>query len=149
MKVLPLFLYYFSIMNKSFSKKRIIISAISAAAGFPSPAENYIEERLDLNKYLIKNTESTFFVKVSGESMINVGIYNNDILVVDKGITPCNKSIVVASLDGELIIKRFLKDQFGNCYLKSENANYPKIRLNSDIDTTIWGVATYVIHNLL
>ncbi len=136
-------------MNESPSKKKIIISTISASAGFPSPAENYIEERLDLNKYLIKNTESTFFVRVSGESMIKIGIYNNDILVVDKSIKPCNKSIVVVSLDGELIIKRFLKDQFGNCCLKSENENYPKIKLNSDMDTTIWGVATYVIHTLL
>ena len=136
-------------MKKLFSRKKLIVSTINAAAGFPSPAENYIEERLDLNKHLIKNMEATFFVRVRGESMMDVGIYDNDILVVDKGLLPSNKSIIVASLDGELVVKRFVKDQLGNCYLKSENVNYPKIKLSSEVDTIIWGVATYVIHNLL
>ncbi len=126
--------------------KKIII--VGAAAGFPSPAENYIEENLDIGKYLVNNIESTFFVRVSGDSMINVGIYNNDIMVVDKSLTPKNQSIVVASLNGELIIKKFLKDKQGKCYLKSENENYPKIILDSKMETTIWGVATHVIHNL-
>ncbi len=121
---------------------------IRASAGFPSPAENYIEERLDLNKYLIKNTESTFFIRVSGDSMINAGIRNNDILVVDKGIFPTNNSIVIASLHGELLIKKFLKNKSGSCYLKSENTNYPQIRLSSDMDLKIWGVVTYAIHSL-
>ena len=117
-------------------------------AGFPSPAENYIEEYLDIGKYLVNNIESTFFVRISGDSMINVGIYNNDIMVVDKSLTPKNQSIVVASINGELVVKKFLKDKQGKCYLKSENENYPKIILDSKIETTIWGVATYVIHNL-
>ena len=133
-------------MRKKLKNKKIII--IGAAAGFPSPAENYIEENLDIGKYLVNNIESTFFVRVSGDSMINVGIYNNDIMVVDKSLTPKNQSIVVASLNGELIIKKFLKDKQGKCYLKSENENYPKIILDSKVETTIWGVATYVIHNL-
>ena len=121
---------------------------VGAAAGFPSPAENYIEENLDIGKYLVNNIESTFFVRVSGDSMINVGIYNNDIMVVDKSLTPKNQSIVVASLNGELVIKKFLKDKQGKYYLKSENENYPKIILDSKMETTIWGVATHVIHNL-
>ena len=133
-------------MRKKLKNKKIII--VSAAAGFPSPAENYIEENLDIGKYLVNNIESTFFVRVSGDSMINVGIYNNDIMVVDKSLTPKNQSIVVASLNGELVIKKFLKDKQGKCYLKSENENYPKIILDSKMETTIWGVATYVIHNL-
>ena len=99
-------------------------------------------------KYLVNNIESTFFVRISGDSMINVGIYNNDIMVVDKSLTPKNQSIVVASLNGELVVKKFLKDKQGKCYLKSENENYPKIILDSKMETTIWGVATYVIHNL-
>ena len=133
-------------MRKKLKNKKIII--VSAAAGFPSPAENYIEENLDIGKYLVNNIESTFFVRVSGDSMINVGIYNNDIMVVDKSLTPKNQSIVVASLNGELVIKKFLKDKQGKCYLKSENENYPKIILDSKMETTIWGVATHVIHNL-
>ena len=124
------------------------VKLISASAGFPSPAENYVEEKLNLNSYLIKNKESSFFVRVSGDSMVNVGIYNNDIMVVDKSLTPKNQSIVVASLNGELVVKKFLKDKQGKCYLKSENENYPKIILDSKMETTIWGVATYVIHNL-
>ena len=80
------------------------IKLINAAAGFPSPAENYIEERLDLNKYLIKNKESSFFVRVSGDSMINVGIFDNDILIVDRSLTPTKHSIVLVSIDVELVI---------------------------------------------
>jgi len=131
-----------------FQVKDLIINTTTAAAGFPSPAENYIEENLDLNKYLVKNFESTFFIRVLGDSMIDVGIYNNDILVVDKSLSPINYSIVIASLNGELIIKKFLKDKSGNCYLKSENKKYPIIKLKSDIETVIWGVARYVIHSL-
>ena len=131
-----------------FQVKSLIINTTTAAAGFPSPAENYIEENLDLNKYLVKNFESTFFIRVLGDSMIDVGIYNNDILVVDKSLSPINYSIVIASLNGELIIKKFLKDKSGNCYLKSENKKYPIIKLKSDIETIIWGVAKYVIHSL-
>ncbi|MFL2679135.1 MAG: LexA family protein [Alphaproteobacteria bacterium] len=131
-----------------FQVKDLIINTTTAAAGFPSPAENYIEENLDLNKYLVKNFESTFFIRVLGDSMIDVGIYNNDILVVDKSLSPINYSIVIASLNGELIIKKFLKDKSGNCYLKSENKKYPIIKLKSDIETIIWGVARYVIHSL-
>ncbi len=133
-------------MRKKLKNKKIII--VGAPAGFPSPAESYIEENLDIGKYLVNNIESKFFVRVSGDSMINVGIYNNDIMVVDKSLTPKNQSIVVASLNGELVIKKFLKDKQGKCYLKSENENYPKIILDSKMETTIWGVATYVIHNL-
>ena len=131
-----------------FQVKNLIINTTTAAAGFPSPAENYIEENLDLNKYLVKNFESTFFIRVLGDSMIDVGIYNNDIIVVDKSLSPINYSIVIASLNGELIIKKFLKDKSGNCYLKSENKKYPIIELKSDIETIIWGVARYVIHSL-
>ena len=124
------------------------IKLVRAAAGFPSPAENYIEEQLDLNKYLIKNKESSFFVRVSGDSMIDVGIFDNDILIVDRSLTPTRQSIILASLDGEWVIKKLIKDRLKNYYLKSENINYPNIKINSDTDTIIWGVVTYVIHSL-
>ncbi len=124
------------------------IKLVSAAAGFPSPAENYIEEQLDLNKHLIQNKESSFFVRVSGDSMINVGIFDNDILIVDRSLVPVRKSIILASIDGELVIKKLIKDQSKNYYLKSENINYPNIKLDSNTDTIIWGVVTYVIHRL-
>ncbi len=124
------------------------VKLISASAGFPSPAENYVEEKLNLNSYLIKNKESSFFVRVSGDSMINVGIFDNDILIVDRSLDPKRQSIVIVSIDGELVIKKLVKDQSKNYYLKSENSNYPNIKLNSNRDTVIWGVVTYVIHSL-
>ena len=123
---------------------------LTVAAGFPSPAENYIEEKLNLDKHLIKNKESTFFVRVSGDSMINVGIFNNDILVVDRSLVPVRQSIVIASIDGELVVKKLVKDKIKkDFYLKSENKNYPDIRLNSNSDTMIWGIVTYTIHSLV
>ena len=133
-------------MRKNLVKNKVKL--ISASAGFPSPAENYVEEKLNLNSYLIKNKESSFFVRVSGDSMINVGIFDNDILIVDRSIDPKRQSIVMVSIDGELVIKKLMKDQSKNYYLKSENSNYPNIKLNSNRDTIIWGVVTYVIHNL-
>ena len=133
-------------MRKSLVKNKVKL--ISASAGFPSPAENYVEEKLNLNSYLIKNKESSFFVRVSGDSMINVGIFDNDILIVDRSLDPKRQSIVIVSIDGELVIKKLMKDQSKNYYLKSENSNYPNIKLNSNRDTVIWGVVTYVIHSL-
>ena len=132
-------------------RKKIVdhkIELISAAAGFPSPAENYINEKLDLNKYLIRNKASSFFVRVSGDSMINVGIFHNDILIVDRSLIPIKHSIILASIDGELVIKKLIKDKLKNYYLKSENKNYPNIKLDSNTDTMIWGVVTYAIHRL-
>ena len=133
-------------MRKNLVKNKVKL--ISASAGFPSPAENYVEEKLNLNSYLIKNKESSFFVRVSGDSMINVGIFDNDILIVDRSLDPKRQSIVVVSIDGELVIKKLMRDQLKNYYLKSENSNYPNIKLNSNRDTIIWGVVTYVIHSL-
>ena len=133
-------------MRKNLVKNKVKL--ISASAGFPSPAENYVEEKLNLNSYLIKNKESSFFVRVSGDSMINVGIFDNDILIVDRSLDPKRQSIVIVSIDGELVIKKLVKDQSKNYYLKSENSNYPNIKLNSNRDTIIWGVVTYVIHGL-
>jgi len=123
---------------------------LTVAAGFPSPAENYIEEKLNLDKKKKKNKESTFFVRVSGDSMINVGIFDNDILVVDRSLIPVRQSIVIASIDGELVVKKLVKDKIKkDFYLKSENKNYPDIRLNSNSDTIIWGIVTYTIHSLV
>ena len=133
-------------MRKNLVKNKVKL--ISASAGFPSPAENYVEEKLNLNSYLIKNKESSFFVRVSGDSMINVGIFDNDILIVDRSLDPKRQSIVIVSIDGELVIKKLMKDQSKNYYLKSENSSYPNIKLNSNRDTIIWGVVTYVIHRL-
>ena len=80
--------------------------------------------------------------------MMNVGIFDNDILIVDRSLVPVRQSIILASLDGELVVKKLIRDEFKNYYLKSENTNYPNIKLDSNTDTIIWGVVTYVIHKL-
>ncbi len=117
------------------------------SAGFPSPAEDYIDLGIDLNKYLIKNPISTFFLRVSGNSMNNAGIYNNDLLIIDRSINPHPGHIVVAILDGEFTLKRLTKEK-DNYYLKAEKENYPAISLYEYENIQIWGVAIYSIHDL-
>ncbi|MBW3041904.1 LexA family protein [Prochlorococcus marinus] len=117
------------------------------SAGFPSPAEDYIELGIDLNQYLIKNPISTFFLRVCGNSMNNAGIYNNDLLIIDRSINPTPGHVVVALLDGEFTLKRLIKEK-NNYYLKADKKNYPAINLYEYLDIQIWGVAIYSIHKL-
>ncbi len=119
----------------------------SISAGFPSPAEDYMELDINLNTYLIKNPISSFFLRVSGNSMNNTGIYNNDLLIVDRSINPKSGDVVVAILDGDFTLKRFIKDN-KKYYLKADKEDYPVIDLNEYTDVIIWGVATYSIHSL-
>ena len=117
------------------------------AAGFPSPAQDYIEANLDLNRQLILHEASTFFVKVAGDSMMNAGIYEGDILIVDKALPPADKKVVIAALEGELTVKQ-LHIQKGRWYLSPQNDNYQAIEIDEDTDFSIWGVVTYAIHKL-
>tara|TARA_B100000575_G_scaffold46462_1_gene33627 strand:- start:122 stop:583 length:462 start_codon:yes stop_codon:yes gene_type:complete len=119
----------------------------TVSAGFPSPADDHIELGIDLNRYLIKNPISTFFLRVSGNSMNNAGIYNNDLLIIDRSINPIPGHIVVALLDGEFTLKRLVKKK-DNYYLKADKENYPAINLYEYTDIQIWGVAIYSIHEL-
>mgnify|MGYP001220867323 CR=1 FL=1 len=125
----------------------IPLASETISAGFPSPAEDYIELGIDLNKYLIKNPKSTFFLRVNGHSMNNAGIYNNDLLIIDRSINPNPGHIVVALLDGEFTLKRLVKKE-NSYYLKADKENYPAINLYEYINVEIWGVATYSIHEL-
>ena len=129
------------------SKQLIPLARETISAGFPSPAEDYIELGIDLNKYLIRNPISTFFLRVSGNSMTNAGIYNNDLLIIDRSINPNPGHIVVAILDGEFTLKRLIKKK-DNYYLKADKENYPAINLYEYMDIQIWGVAIYSIHKL-
>lgn len=115
-------------------------------AGFPSPASDYVDKSIDLNEILIKNKVSTFLVRALGDSMINVGIFSGDILIVDKSVTPSNKNIVVAILNGEFTVKKFIKDE-NKIILRPENPKYKDINISEDDDFKIWGVVTFVIHN--
>ena len=129
------------------STQLIPLANETISAGFPSPAEDYIELGIDLNQYLIKNPISTFFLRVSGNSMNNAGIYNNDLLIIDRSINPHPGHIVVALLDGEFTLKRLIKEK-NNYYLKADKENYPAISLYQYLDIHIWGVAIYSIHEL-
>lgn len=120
---------------------------VSVAAGFPSPADDYVEKRLDLNELLINKPASTFFVRAEGESMLGAGIHPEDVLVVDRSVHPGVGKIVVCALDGELTVKR-LRSKEGKLVLSPENPNYQDIPLKEEVDMVIWGVVTSVIHNV-
>ncbi|RZO63418.1 MAG: translesion error-prone DNA polymerase V autoproteolytic subunit [Candidatus Pelagibacterales bacterium] len=118
-----------------------------AGAGFPSPATDYIEEDIDLNIHLIKNTPATFIIRVQGKSMSNVGIYDGDLLIVDKSIKPKNFSTVIANVHDELVVKSFVKEKSLQ-FLSSGSQNFEdRIIINEDSNVFIWGVVTYVIHS--
>jgi DNA polymerase V len=113
-------------------------------AGFPSPADDYSEERLDLNRKLISNPANTFYVKVNGESMKGDGIGNGDLLIVDRSAFPKDNSILVCFIDGEFTLKRIKRDKSG-CYLIPSNPDFKPIPVDPVSDLRIWGVVTYSI----
>jgi DNA polymerase V len=117
------------------------------SAGFPSPADDYIETALDLNTYLIRNPAATFMVRVSGDSMTGAGISDGDILVVDRSEEPANGKIVVAVLDGELTVKRLVRKD-GQILLAPENPRYRPIAVAAEQDLHIWGVVSGVVRRI-
>ena len=117
-------------------------------AGFPSPATDYIEDDLNLNTHLISNAPATFIIRVQGKSMRDVGIYDGDLLIVDKSINPKSFSTVIANVNEELVVKTFIKEKEIS-YLTSGSKNInDKINLDENQEVVIWGVVTYVIHEL-
>ena len=119
-----------------------------AGAGFPSPATDYIEEDIDLNAHLIKNVPATFIVRVQGKSMVNVGINDGDLLVVDKSLTPKNFSTVIANVYDELVVKSFVQDKDKQFLTSGSKEFADRILINEEADIFIWGVVTYVIHSV-
>ncbi|HOJ38346.1 MAG TPA: translesion error-prone DNA polymerase V autoproteolytic subunit [Ignavibacteriales bacterium] len=113
-------------------------------AGFPSPADDYLDKSLDLNKYLITNPAASFFVKVEGDSMINAGILSGDILIVDRSIEKPFGKIIVALLNNEFTVKRLVKSK-NRVYLMPENPKYPNIELTEQVDFQVWGVVTGLV----
>lgn len=120
---------------------------VPVAAGFPSPAEDYIEAQLDLNQYLIRHRAATFFVRASGDSMIGAGIHSGDLLIVDRAIPAVDGSIVIAVVNGELTVKRLSK-KGDRLLLVAENEQYAPLEINEHTEFHIWGVVTNVIHSL-
>ena len=114
------------------------------SAGFPSPAEDFKQERLSLDNELIKNKEATFFARVSGQSMVDAGLSDNDLLVIDRSLSPAHNKIAVCFLDGEFTVKR-LKVEKDEVWLQPENKNYQPIKITEENDFVIWGIVTNVI----
>ena len=115
------------------------------SAGFPSPAEDYLDCPLDLNELIISKPSATFFVRARGESMLGAGIQNGDLLVVDRSLETMNNDIVIAVLDGEFTVKRFVK-KMGEIFLVAANPSYEAIKISPEKEFEIWGVVSYVIH---
>ena len=117
-------------------------------AGFPSPATDYIEDDLDLNTHLISNAPATFIIRVQGKSMRDVGIYDGDLLIVDKSINPKSFSTVIANVNEELVVKTFIKEKEVSYLTSGSKSTIDKINLGENQEVIIWGVVTYVIHKL-
>ena len=129
------------------TKCRRPLFLVPVSAGFPSPADDYIENCLDLNKHLIQHPAATFFVRVKGDSMIDAGIHSGDILIVDRSLAATDKKVVIAIIDGELTVKR-IRMIAEKIYLLPENDDYNSTEITPSMNFTIWGVVTNVIHAL-
>jgi DNA polymerase V len=116
-------------------------------AGFPSPADDFLEKELDLNELLVRNPASTFLVRVRGESMKNAGIFDGDVIVVDRTVEPENGKVILGVLNGEFTVKRIAK-KLDRLYLLPENPTFDPIEINESMDFHVWGVVTYCLHKL-
>ena len=129
------------------SDLRIAFVKEGVSAGFPSPAADFMETSIDLNKELSENPLATFYIKVKGNSMIDAGINDKDVLVVDRSLEPQNNKIAICFIDGEFTVKRILVEQ--DClYLMPENSSYSPIKVTEENQLIIWGMVTYVIKKL-
>src|SRR5688572_33130727 len=117
------------------------------ATGFGAAADDYMERGIDLNEQLIKNKPATFFFRMRGDAMKDAGIFDNDILIVDRSLKLMPGKIIVAVLNGELLIRRFHKN-FSSTFLVAENNKYKEINLSQFTDFAVWGIVTYVIHEV-
>lgn len=123
---------------------RVPLCSHKVAAGFPSPADDYIEGRLSLDEYLVQHKEATFFVRAKGNSMVGAGIFDGNLLVVDKSLIPSSGDIVIAVIDGELTVKRLI-NRDGKVILKPENARFREIELKEGQELQVWGVVTSTV----
>ena len=119
----------------------------NVSAGFPSPAEDFMELDLNLQEYLVQHPSATFCVKVTGDSMQNAGIFSGDVMVVDRALEPKNKTIVLAVLDGEFTVKRIRK-KGDLLFLNPENDNFKPIEITQEMNFKVWGVVTHIIHKV-
>lgn len=134
-------------MLRAHAARSLPLYASKVSAGFPSPADDLLVGGLDLNDHVVTNPAATFYVRASGPSMIGAGIHDDDLLVVDRSLTPRDGSIVIAALDGELTVKRYRRHG-ARVTLAAENDDYEPIELSGDMRLDIWGVVTAVIHKV-
>ncbi len=123
------------------------MAGVTISAGFPSPADDYMEAGIDLNRELIRNPGATFFGRVKGFSMQDAGISDGDVLVIDKSLEPVNGAVAVCFLDGEFTVKRIRLERDG-LFLVPENKEFQPIRITPDNDFLVWGIVTYVIKKM-
>jgi DNA polymerase V len=123
---------------------KIPMAASSISAGFPSPADDFLDTSIDLNKICIKNPATTFFGRVTGNSMKDAGIHHGDLMIIDKSIRPKNGSIAVCYIDGEFTVKTIKLEQ-DCCWLIPANPTYKAMKITKDNDFIIWGIVTHVI----
>jgi DNA polymerase V len=135
------------VLYRCCAEGRFALFIVTVPAGFPSPAEDYAEGPLDLNRYLINHPAATFFVRVKGDSMIGAGIFCGDLLIVDRAVMPVPGNVVIAVVNGDLTVKRFHQEA-GRILLMPENPDYAPIVIDPDTDFSIWGVVTRAIHFL-
>ena len=129
------------------SKQDLPLYLSRIKAGFPSPADDYLDKKLDLNEHLIKHPASTFIVKVKGDSMVGAGIVSGDMLIVDRSVKAKDKKIVVAILNGDFTVKRF-HEKGNKQFLISENPDYKPIEITEGMDFEVWGVVIHVIRSV-
>lgn len=129
------------------AKRLLPLYLMSVQAGFPSPADDYIDKKINLHDFLVKNNAATFFLKAHGESMLGAGIYDGDLLVVDRSVEAGHNKIVIAAIDGELTVKRLLRRQ-NKVVLAPENPDYPEFNITHKEHVHIWGVVTFAIHKV-
>ena len=127
------------------TKLKIPLFESGVSAGFPSPADDYMDLPIDLNEFLIKHPAATFYVRVKGNSMEGAGIRNGDLLIVDRAEEPRNKSIVLGIIDGKCIVKR-IKKKGRDQYLIPDNPEFKPIKIDNNMDFQVWDVVTYVVH---
>ena len=124
---------------------KLPLFTVPVSAGFPSPAEEYVEQLLSLDEHLIQHPQATYLIKVKGDSMKEAGINTGDVLIIDKSLIPQNNDIVIAIINGEFTVKQIKKDK-DILYLQPANKDFKPIKISDEMDFKIWGVVTYIIH---
>jgi DNA polymerase V len=133
--------------NKSMFDKQRALLRKAVPAGFPSPADDYVERRLSLDEHLIQHKESTFFMRVAGHSMRDLGIFDGDLLIVDRSVPATHGCVVVAVIDGEFTVKQLLYTPQGKV-LRAAHPGYPEVAITDEHDFSIWGVVQWNVHKL-